>query len=44
MKFFKDLYFIRFSDEINFENLKKYPRKNQQGSQLQDSYFHEIFI
>jgi hypothetical protein len=42
--FFKDLYFVAFRDEINFENSKKSPRKHQQGSNLEDSYSHEKFI
>jgi hypothetical protein len=41
---FKDLYFVTFCDEINFENLIKSPRKHQQGGNLEDSYSHEKFI
>jgi hypothetical protein len=44
MKFFEDLYFVRFWDEIKIQNSKKSPRKHQQGGNLQDSYSHEIFI
>jgi hypothetical protein len=44
IKFFEDFYFVRFCDEINFENLKKSPRKHQQGVNLEDSYSHEKFI
>jgi hypothetical protein len=29
--FFEDLYCVGFCDEINFEELKKSPRKHQQG-------------
>ncbi len=43
-KFFEDLYFARFCDEINFQNLKKSPRKHQQGGKLEDSYSHKKFI
>jgi hypothetical protein len=32
MVFFKDLCFVTFCDEINFENLIKSPRKHQQGA------------
>ena len=42
--FFKDLCFVTFCDEINFENLKKSPRKHQEGGILEDSYSHEKFI
>ncbi len=42
--FFKDLYFVAFCDQINFENSKKSPRKHQQGGILEDSYSHEKFI
>jgi hypothetical protein len=42
--FLKDLYFPIFCDEINFENFKKSPKKQQEGGNLQDSYSHEIFI
>ncbi len=41
-KFYKDLFFARFCDEIKFENLKKSLRK--QGGKLLDSYSHEKFI
>jgi hypothetical protein len=44
MKFFEDLYFVKFCDEINFEKSKKSPRKHQQGGKLGDSYSHEKFI
>ncbi len=44
IKFFEDLYFVRFCDEINFEKSKKSPRKHQQGGSLEDSYSHEKFI
>jgi hypothetical protein len=44
MAFFEDLYFVGFCDEINFENSKKSPRKQQQGGMLEDSYSHEKFI
>jgi hypothetical protein len=43
-RFLKDLYFVGFCDEINFENPKKCPRKHQQGGKLEDSYFHEKFL
>ncbi len=43
-KFFEDLYFARFCDEIKFQTLKKFPRKHQQGGKLEDSYSHEKFI
>jgi hypothetical protein len=42
--FFEDLCFVRFCDEINFENFKKSPRKHQEGGILEDSYSHEKFI
>ncbi len=42
--FFRDLKFVTFCDEINFENLKKSPRKHQKGDILEDSYSHEKFI
>ncbi len=38
MAFFENLCFVRFCDEINFENLKKSPRKHQEGGILEDSY------
>jgi hypothetical protein len=41
IKFFEDLYFVRFCDEINFEKSKKSPRKHQEGGHLEDSYSHE---
>ncbi len=44
MVFFEDLYFVRFCDEINFENSKKSPRKHQQGGSLEDGFSHEKFI
>jgi hypothetical protein len=44
LAFFEDLCFVRFYDEINFENLKKSPRKHQEGGILEDSYSHEKFI
>jgi hypothetical protein len=44
MAFFEDLCFFRFWDEINFKNLKKSPRKHQDGGILEDSYSHEKFI
>jgi hypothetical protein len=44
IKFFEDLHFVRFCDEINFEKSKKSPRKHQQGGNLEDSYSHEKFI
>jgi hypothetical protein len=44
MAFFEDLYFVGFCDEINFENLKKSPRKHQPGGKLEDSYSHEKLI
>jgi len=44
IKFFEDLYFVRFCDEINFEKSKKSPKKHQQGGTLEDSYSHEKFI
>jgi hypothetical protein len=44
MVFFKDLYFVAFCDEINFEISKKSPRKHQQGDILEDSYSHEKVI
>ena len=44
MTFFEDLFFVKFCDEINFENLKKSPRKQQEGSILEDSYSYEKFI
>jgi hypothetical protein len=43
-RFFEDLCFVRFCDEIKFENLKKSPRKHQEGGILEDSYSHEKFI
>jgi hypothetical protein len=42
--FFKDLYFVKFCDEINFANFRKSPRKHQQGGILQYSYSDEKFI
>jgi hypothetical protein len=42
--FFKDLYFVKFCDEINFANFRKSPRKRQQGGILQYSYSDEKFI
>ncbi len=42
--FFEDLYFVRFCDEINFENLNWSPKKHQQGGNLKDSYSDEKFI
>jgi hypothetical protein len=42
--FFRDLKFVTFCDEINFENLKKSHRKHQKGGILEDSYSHEKFI
>jgi hypothetical protein len=36
--FFEDLCFVRFCDEINFEHFKKFPKKHQEGGNLQDSY------
>jgi hypothetical protein len=44
MEFLKDLYFVRFFDEINFEKSKKSSRKHQEGGNLEDSYSHEKFI
>jgi hypothetical protein len=44
MKIFEVLYFVRFCDEINFEKVKKSPRKHQQGGNLEDSYSHEKLI
>jgi hypothetical protein len=44
MVFFEDLCFVRFCDEINFENFKKSPKIHQEGGKLQDSYSHEIFM
>ncbi len=44
MAFFEDLCFVRFCDEINFENFKKSPRKHQKGGNLENSYSHEKFI
>jgi hypothetical protein len=44
MTFFKDLYFVKFCDEINFANFRKSPRKHQEGGILQDSYSDEIFL
>ncbi len=44
LRFFKDFLFVRFCDEINFENSKQSPKKHQQGVNLQHSYSHEIFI
>jgi hypothetical protein len=43
MKFFEDLYFVRFCDEINFEKLKKSSRKHQKGGNLgdKDNHSHE---
>ena len=32
--FFIDLYFVTFCDEINFENFKKSPKKQAQGSKI----------
>jgi hypothetical protein len=32
--FFKDLHFGNFCDEINFENFKKSPKKQAQGSKI----------
>ncbi len=34
MVFFLDLYFDTFCDEINFENFKKSPKKQAQGSKI----------
>ncbi len=34
MTFFEDLYDVGFCDEIKLENLKKCPRKHQQGGNL----------
>jgi hypothetical protein len=39
MAFLEDLCFVRFCNEINFENLKKSPRKHQQGGNLEDKLF-----
>ncbi len=44
MVFFEDIYFVRFCDEINYEDSKKSPKKHQQGGSLEDSYSHEKFI
>ncbi len=44
MMFFEDLCFVRLCDEINFFNLKKSPKKHQEGDNLQDGYSHEIFM
>ncbi len=44
MKFFEDLCFVRFCDEINFEKSKKCYRNHQQGGTLEDSYSHEKLI
>jgi hypothetical protein len=44
MTFLKDLYFVKFCNEINFANLRKSPKKHQQGGILQDSYSDEKFI
>ena len=44
MTFFEDLYFVRFCDEINFLDLKKSPKKHQQGGIWQDSYSDGICI
>jgi hypothetical protein len=41
---FKDLSFVAFCDEINFENSKKSHRKHQQGGILENSYSREKFI
>ncbi len=43
MKFFEDLYFVRFCEEISFEKLKKSSRKHQKGGNLgdRDNYSHE---
>jgi hypothetical protein len=43
-RFFEDLCFVRFCDEINFKKFKKSPRKHQEGGILEDSYSHEKFI
>jgi hypothetical protein len=32
--FFTDLHFVTFCDEINFENFKKCPKKQAQGSKI----------
>ncbi len=42
--FFEDLCFVRFCDEINFENLKKSTKKHQEGGNLHDSYSQEILM
>jgi hypothetical protein len=42
--FSRDLLFVTFCDEINFENFKKSARKHQKGGNLEDSYSHEKFI
>jgi hypothetical protein len=42
--FFDNLYFVRFCDEINFENLNKCPKKHQQGGNLKGRLSGEIFI
>jgi hypothetical protein len=44
IEFFKDLYFVRFCDEINFQKSKKSSKKPQEGGHLEDSYSHEKFI
>jgi hypothetical protein len=44
LRFFGDLYFVTFCDEINFLKSKKSPRKHQEGGNLGDSYSHEKFI
>jgi hypothetical protein len=44
LELFRDLYCVTFCDEINFENLKKSPRKHQEGGNLEDSYSHEKFM
>jgi hypothetical protein len=41
---FTDLHFGTFCDEINFENFKKSPKNQAQGSKISNSYSHDIFI
>jgi hypothetical protein len=37
--FLEDLYFVRFCDEIMWK-VKKYPRKHQQGGDLENRAIH----
>ncbi len=41
---FLKIFAVRLCEKINFENLKKSPRKHQEGGILEDSYSHEKFI